>query len=63
LWQFAGGRDPVVPLRYFYPVLNKLETLGHPEVRFTVEEDLGHFTWVRVYEGQNLYSWMLAQSR
>ena len=35
LWVFAGGRDPVVPLRYFYPVLNKLEALGHPEVRFT----------------------------
>ena len=28
LWVFAGGRDPVVPLRYFYPVLNKLEALG-----------------------------------
>ena len=63
LWVFAGGRDPVVPLRYFYPALNKLEALGHPEVRFTVEEDLGHLTWVRIYEGQDLYSWMLAQSR
>ena len=62
LWVFAGGRDPVVPLRYFYPVLNKLEALGHPEVRFTVEEDLGHLTWVRVYEGQDLYSWMLGKS-
>jgi predicted peptidase len=63
LWVFAGGRDPVVPLRFFYPALNKLELLGHPEVRFTVEEDLGHLTWVRVYEGQDLYSWMLAHSR
>jgi predicted peptidase len=63
LWVFAGGRDPVVPIRYFYPVLNKLETLGHPEVRFTNEEDLGHFTWVRVYEGEDLYSWMLSKSR
>jgi len=63
LWAFAGGRDPVVPLRYFYPLLNELEALGHPEVRFTVEEDLGHPTWVRVYEGQDLYSWMLTHSR
>jgi len=62
LWVFAGGRDGVVPLRYFYPVLNKLETLGHPEVRFTIEQDLGHFTWVRVYEGGDLYSWMLGKS-
>lgn len=63
LWVFAGGRDPVVPLRHFYPALNKLEALGHPDVRFTVEEDLGHLTWVRVYEGQDLYSWMLGKSR
>jgi predicted peptidase len=63
LWVFAGGRDPVVPLRYFYPLLNKLESRGHPEVRFTVEEDLGHLVWVRVYEGQDLYSWMLVQAR
>ena len=63
LWVFAGGRDPVVPLRFFYPALNKLEALGHPEVRFTVEEDLGHLTWVRIYEGQDLYSWLLLQAR
>ena len=62
LWVFAGGRDPVVPLRFFYPALNKLEALGHPEVRFTVEEDLGHLTWIRIYEGQDLYSWLLTKS-
>jgi predicted peptidase len=63
LWVFAGGRDPAVELRYFYPVLNELEKLGHPEVRFTIEEDLGHLTWVRVYEGQDIYDWMLRQVR
>ena len=25
VWCFAGGRDPVVASRFFYPVLNKLE--------------------------------------
>ena len=63
LWCFAGGRDPVVPLRHFYPALNKLEALGHPEVRFTVHEDLGHLTWIRVYEGQDLYGWLLGKTR
>jgi predicted peptidase len=61
LWVFAGGRDPVVPLRFFYPVLNRLEALGHPEVRFTNHEDLGHFTWIRVYEGRDLYDWFLTK--
>jgi len=63
LWVFAGGRDPVVALRFFYPALNRLETLGHPEVRFTNHEDLGHFAWVRLFEGDDLYDWFLKHSR
>jgi predicted peptidase len=63
VWCFAGGRDGIVPARYFYPALNELEKLGHKDVRFTNHEDLGHFTWVRVYGGQDLYSWLLTKSR
>jgi predicted peptidase len=63
LWQFAGGRDPAVPLRFFFDLMNELEKLGHPEVRFTIHEDLGHFTWMRVYRGQDLYDWFLTRSR
>jgi predicted peptidase len=63
VWCFAGGRDPVVPARYFYPSLNRLEQLGASEVRFSNEEDMGHLAWVRVYEGQDLYEWFLGKSR
>lgn len=63
VWCFAGGRDPVVPAKFFYPVFAELEKLGHPEARLTNHEDLGHFTWVRVYSGEDLYSWMLSHSR
>lgn len=63
LWQFAGARDPAVPLRYFFALLNGLEANGHPEVRFTIHEDLGHFTWVRVYRGQDLYDWFLSNRK
>lgn len=59
IWVFAGGRDEAVPVRYFYPGLNALEELGHPEVRFTNHEDMGHDTWRRVYEGDDLYDWLL----
>lgn len=60
LWVFAGGRDPVVPVKHFYPGLNKLEELGHPEVRFTVHEDMGHDAWKRIYAGEDLYNWFLS---
>jgi predicted peptidase len=63
VWQFAGGRDPSVPIRQMYPLLNRLESLGHDQVRFTVHEDLGHFAWIRVYGGQDVYDWMLAHPK
>ena len=63
MWVFAGGRDPVVRIQYFYVALNAIEKIGTSELRFTSEEDLGHLTWVRVYEGQDLYDWFLRHSR
>lgn len=63
LWAVAGGRDKAEPLQYFYPLLNELERLGHPEVRFTIEADLGHDAWIRTYMGKDLYDWFLTHSK
>lgn len=63
IWQFAGGRDQTVPVKYFYPALNRLEQLGHPNVRFTIHEDMGHDAWRRVYRSNDFYQWLLEQSR
>jgi len=63
VWVFSGGRDPVVPQRFFYPALDKLEAFKNSEVRFTNHEDMGHRTWVRVYAGRDLYDWFLSHSR
>ncbi len=60
VWVFAGGRDDAVPVRYFYAGLNKLEELGHDQVRFTVHEDGGHDVWKRIYAGRDLYDWLLS---
>src|SRR4051812_34892763 len=60
VWAFAGGRDTSVDKKFFYPGLSKLEELGDKEVRFTVEEDMAHDTWKRVYARDDLYLWLLA---
>jgi predicted peptidase len=60
VWVFAGGRDSVVNIKYFYAGLNELEKLGHHDVRFTVHEDKGHDVWTRVYSGDDLYQWLLS---
>lgn len=63
VWAFAGGRDTAVNKKFFYAGLNKLEELGHPEVRFTVEEDMAHDAWKRVYAGEDLYHWLLLHTK
>jgi poly(3-hydroxybutyrate) depolymerase len=62
IWCFAGGRDKAVRLEYFFPGLNRLEALGH-EFRFSVEQDMGHDVWARVYAGNDVYDWMLAHQK
>jgi predicted peptidase len=63
IWCFAGGRDPSVPVKYFYPGLNRLEALGHTDFRFTIEADMGHDVWARVYAGNDVYTWLLSHVR
>jgi predicted peptidase len=60
IWCFAGGRDDAVKAKYFYAAFNRLEALGHDEFRFTVEADMGHDVWARVYAGDDVYDWMLS---
>jgi predicted peptidase len=59
VWTFAGGRDSVIPSKYFYEGINKLEALGHHNIRFTIQADMGHDTWRRIYAGDDIYNWLL----
>ncbi len=63
IWVFQGGRDTVVRPERVLETVKALEAAGHPDVRFTVHEDLGHNVWTRVYEGWDLYNWFLSHRR
>lgn len=63
VWAFAGGRDDAVKKPYFYTGLNVLEKNSNAEVRFTVHEDMSHDVWRRVYEGEDIYAWLLQHRR
>lgn len=63
IWCFAGGRDRSVDVKYFYAGLNALEALGHVGFRFTIEADMGHDVWARVYAGDDLYQWLLSHAK
>jgi predicted peptidase len=59
VWNFAGGRDTIVEPKYFYTGLNKLESLGHKNLRFTIHADKGHDAYLSIYAGQDIYEWFL----
>ncbi len=62
IWAFAGGRDKVVELKYFFEGMNLLEKQGNTNIRFTVHEDMGHDAWKRIYAGEDIYNWFLEHS-
>lgn len=63
LWVFSGGRDGVVEKRFFIPGINRLEELGHTNLRYTIHEDMSHDVWKRVYSGDDIYNWFLHHSK
>ncbi len=62
VWQFAGGRDFVIPATNFFKGLNRLEQLGNHNIRFTIHEDMGHDAWRRIYGGNDIYNWLLTHN-
>ena len=63
VWIFQGGRDTTVKPKYVLQMAQALEKAGHSAVRFTVHEDLPHNVWTRVYEGSDIYDWLLKHRR
>ncbi len=63
IWITQGGKDPVVRPEWVTQSAIDLEKAGHPAVRYTVHEDMAHNVWTRVYEGWDLYYWLLQHRR
>jgi len=62
-WLIGSGTDPVVKPHWLYRMAAELERAGHPELLFTVHEDMSHDAWIRAYGGEDLYAWLLAHRR
>jgi predicted peptidase len=63
IWITQGGKDPTVRPEWVTQSVIDLEKAGHPSIRFTVHEDMAHNVWTRVYEGWDIYNWMLQHRR
>ena len=63
LWVIAAGRDSAINKDNIYPGIEKLRQLGHTNGRFSMQEQAEHDAWRQVYEGWDIYGWLLGQGK
>ena len=62
IWVFHGTEDKSIPFSESRNMVNKLEEMGY-DVQFTKYEGVGHNSWVRAYNTEELYVWLMQQKR
>lgn len=62
IWVFHGALDMVIPLVESAKLVQAITACGG-QVRFTVYPEAGHDSWSQAYATEELYTWMLQQSR
>lgn len=62
IWVFHGEEDESIPFSESENMVNRLRSMGY-EVRFTNYPGVGHDSWVQAYNTEELYEWLMDQSR
>lgn len=62
IWVFHGTEDKSIPISESEDMVTKLKEMGY-DVTFTRYEGVGHNAWVRAYNTEELYEWLMKQKR
>jgi len=62
VWAFHGESDPVVPVKRTVEMVEAVNA-GGGAARMTIYPGVGHDSWVNAYKDEELYKWMLQNSR
>ena len=62
IWVFHGEEDRSIPISESETMVGQLQKMGH-DVKFTRYPDVGHDSWVKAYQTEELYRWLLQQKR
>jgi len=62
IWVFHGTEDRSIPISESEDMVTKLKEMGY-DVTFTRYEGVGHNAWVRAYNTEELYEWLMKQKR
>lgn len=62
IWVFHGEDDKSIPISESETMVAKLKSMGY-NVRFTRYAGVGHDSWVKAYNTEELYEWFIQQKR
>jgi predicted peptidase len=62
IWAFHGYKDQAVPIAYQQMMVDALINLN-ANIKFTVYKNYGHNIWDTTYNRQDLYDWLLSNSK
>lgn len=61
IWVFHGEEDESIPISESETMVDKLKQMGH-DVQFTRYPGVGHNSWVKAYNTDELYEWFVKQN-
>ena len=62
IWAFHGAKDPVVPLQQSQQMVDAVNQSGG-NAKLTVYPEADHDSWTETYNSDELYEWLLSQSK
>ncbi len=62
IWVFHGEEDESIPISESETMVDRLKGMGY-DVKFTRYPGVGHNSWVKAYNTQDLYDWFMEQER
>lgn len=62
IWVFHGEEDKSIPISESENIVNRLKGMNY-DVRFTRYPGVGHNSWVKAYNTEELYQWFMLQER
>lgn len=62
IWVFHGTEDESIPISESDEMVKKLREMDY-DVRYTKYKGVGHDSWVKAYDTETLYDWLVAQKR
>ncbi len=60
IWNFHGDKDNAVPIKGSQDMIDAIKAAGG-NPKFTVYPGVGHNSWDKAYQEENLYEWFLTQ--